>query len=109
MTPTSSTLFLCIMNALCSLHYECLGFGKLCCCVSVSKFVTCVVLQENVRIEERKLKRKYLNSGDVFILDMGLKIIQVHSVVRRHCMTDYTCSGMVKRAIKTREQQLVLS
>lgn len=34
-------------------------------------------VQDNVRIEEVKLRRKYINSGDVFILDLGLKIIQV--------------------------------
>ena len=28
-------------------------------------------------IEEVKLRRKYLNSGDVFILDLGLELIQV--------------------------------
>lgn len=28
-------------------------------------------------IEEVKLRRKYLNSGDVFILDLGLDLIQV--------------------------------
>ena len=33
--------------------------------------------QENIRIDEVKLRRKYINSGDVFILDLGLKIIQV--------------------------------
>ena len=35
------------------------------------------VLQDNVRIDEVKLRRKYINSGDVFILDLGLKIFQV--------------------------------
>ena len=34
-------------------------------------------MQENIRIDEVKLRRKYINSGDVFILDLGLKIIQV--------------------------------
>ena len=28
-------------------------------------------------VEEVKLRRKYLNSGDVFILDLGLDLIQV--------------------------------
>ena len=28
-------------------------------------------------IEEKRLRRKYLNSGDVFILDLGLELIQV--------------------------------
>jgi gelsolin len=32
--------------------------------------------KENIRIDEVKLRRKYINSGDVFILDLGLKIIQ---------------------------------
>jgi gelsolin len=32
--------------------------------------------KDNVRIEEKQLKRKYINSGDVFVLDLGLKIIQ---------------------------------
>lgn len=33
-------------------------------------------LRDNVMIEEVKLRRKYLNSGDVFILDLGLDLIQ---------------------------------
>lgn len=28
-------------------------------------------------VEEVKLRRKYLNEGDVFILDLGLHVIQV--------------------------------
>ncbi len=28
-------------------------------------------------VEEVKLRRKYLNEGDVFILDLGLQLIQV--------------------------------
>ena len=28
-------------------------------------------------VEEVKLRRKYLNSGDVFILDLGLDLVQV--------------------------------
>ena len=31
-------------------------------------------------IEEVKLRRKYLNSGDVFILDLGLDLIQVQDM-----------------------------
>ena len=31
-------------------------------------------------IEEVKLRRKYLNSGDVFILDLGLDLIQVEDM-----------------------------
>lgn len=38
-------------------------------------------VQDNVCIEEVKLRRKYINSGDVFILDLGLKIIQVYCVL----------------------------
>ena len=34
-------------------------------------------IQDNVMVEEVKLRRKYLNSGDVFILDLGLDLIQV--------------------------------
>ena len=30
-------------------------------------------------VEEVKLRRKYLNEGDVFILDLGLHLIQVRS------------------------------
>ncbi len=30
-------------------------------------------------VEEVKLRRKYLNSGDVFILDLGLHLIQVRN------------------------------
>lgn len=34
-------------------------------------------LQDRMMIEEVKLRRKYLNEGDVFILDLGLQLIQV--------------------------------
>jgi len=33
--------------------------------------------QDRMMIEEVKLRRKYLNEGDVFILDLGLHLIQV--------------------------------
>lgn len=32
--------------------------------------------RDNIRVEEVKLRRKYLNSGDVYILDLGLQLIQ---------------------------------
>ena len=32
-------------------------------------------------VEEVKLRRKYLNSGDVFILDLGLHLIQVYTYI----------------------------
>ena len=43
------------------------------------------IIQDNVMIEEVKLRRKYLNSGDVFILDLGLDLIQVP-------VPHYTCT-----------------
>ena len=46
--------------------------------------------QENVRIEEVKLKRKYINSGDVFILDLGLRMIQVY-IIPPYYRQHYTC------------------
>ena len=49
-------------------------------CTCSTKYL-CMFLQDNVRIEEVKLRRKYLNSGDVFILDLGLRAIQVGHVV----------------------------
>ena len=41
--------------------------------------LTCIyeIVQNNVMVEEVKLRRKYLNSGDVFILDLGLDLVQV--------------------------------
>lgn len=54
---------------------------RLCVCLDTLH----VLSQDNVRIEEVKLRRKYLNSGDVFILDLGLKAIQVGHVA---LMTD---------------------
>ena len=36
-------------------------------------------------VEEVKLRRKYLNEGDVFILDLGLHLIQVRGIVRCTC------------------------
>ena len=41
----------------------------------------CVSMQENIMVEEVKLRRKYLNSGDVFIFDLGLHLIQVYSIL----------------------------
>lgn len=45
----------------------------------VSYSCTCIASphQDNVMVEEVKLRRKYLNSGDVFILDLGLELYQV--------------------------------
>ena len=40
---------------------------------SLSSFL----IQDNVRVDEVKCHRKYLNSGDVFILDLGLDLYQV--------------------------------
>ena len=34
-------------------------------------------IQDRMMVEEVKLRRKYLNEGDVFILDLGLHLIQV--------------------------------
>ena len=35
------------------------------------------LLQDNIAIKERKMRRKNLNDGDVYILDLGLTIYQV--------------------------------
>ena len=35
-------------------------------------------------VEEVKLRRKYLNSGDVFILDLGLELYQVRLPTMQH-------------------------
>ena len=80
------------------------------CCTSKERGYTCTVdilfihtrahkhcyniimisTQENVRIEEVKLKRKYINSGDVFILDLGLRMIQVY-IIPLYYRQHYTC------------------
>jgi len=39
-------------------------------------------------VEEVKLRRKYLNSGDVFILDLGLELYQVGQLAQRRPFTD---------------------
>ena len=83
-------------------------------------------------VEEVTLRRKYLNSGDVFILDLGLHLIQVRNdslacTYNLVVTVDYTCtyctlsalidslpppshihahcSGMAKSRIKTRGQR----
>ena len=63
--------------------------------------------QENVRIEEVKLKRKYINSGDVFILDLGLRMIQVY-IIPLYYRQHYTCfnerrEGRKKEASKVKQ------
>lgn len=36
-----------------------------------------LIFQNNIRVTEVSLKWKSLNSGDVFVLDLGLHLIQV--------------------------------
>lgn len=62
-----------------------------------------------------KLRRKYLNSGDVFILDLGLRAIQVGHVVMTHACHYYNgCtsdpySGMGRSQTKMRDPRLLHS
>ena len=44
-------------------------------------------------VEEVKLRRKYLNSGDVFILDLGLELYQVRQLAQRRLFTDMYWGG----------------
>jgi hypothetical protein len=44
---------------------------------TLSKYVHVYCVQNNIRVTEVSLQWKSLNSGDVFILDLGLHIIQV--------------------------------
>ena len=62
------------------LAWFCIFYNNISVTVCMNVFIHLImlwVLQDNVRIDEVKLRRKYINSGDVFILDLGLKIFQV--------------------------------
>ena len=45
--------------------------------LSLPPSLSSFLIQDNVRVDEVKCRRKYLNSGDVFILDLGLDLYQV--------------------------------
>ena len=63
-------------------------------------------------VEEVKLRRKYLNEGDVFILDLGLHIIQVSYANPSYLPRLIKCfafSGMEQSLTRMRGLKLLLS
>ena len=43
-------------------------------------FYVIFFLQNKVQVKEVKFKKDYLNDEDVFLIDLGLQIYQVHSI-----------------------------